>query len=79
VEFEWHDNKAEANLQAHGVSFELATTVFHDPFAIERLDDREKRTFCHCRYGRGTRSVACRLRRARGTHPTHFSPQGDAV
>ncbi|MDQ6707507.1 MAG: BrnT family toxin [Acidobacteriota bacterium] len=38
---EWHDAKAEANLQAHGVSFELATTVFKDPFAIERLDDRE--------------------------------------
>jgi len=24
-----------------GVSFELAKTVFGDPFAIERLDDRE--------------------------------------
>jgi len=41
LEFEWHDAKAEANLQAHGVSFELAKTVFKDPFAIERLDDRE--------------------------------------
>ena len=30
-----------ANLKAHGVSFELATTVFKDPFAVERLDDRE--------------------------------------
>ena len=28
-------------MQAHGVSFELAKTVFKDPFAIERLDDRE--------------------------------------
>ena len=28
-------------MQAHGVSFELATTLFKDPFAIERLDDRE--------------------------------------
>ena len=26
---------------AHGVSFELAMTVFKDPFGIERLDDRE--------------------------------------
>jgi uncharacterized DUF497 family protein len=42
LEFEWHDAKAEANLQAHGVSFELAKTVFKDPFAIERLDDREE-------------------------------------
>jgi len=41
LEFEWHNAKAEANLQAHGVSFELATTLFKDPFAIERLDDRE--------------------------------------
>jgi uncharacterized protein len=28
-------------LRAHGVSFDLAKTVFKDPFAIERLDDRE--------------------------------------
>jgi len=41
LEFEWHDAKAEANLQAHGVSFDLARTVFKDPFAVERLDDRE--------------------------------------
>lgn len=41
LEFEWHAAKAEANLQAHGVSFELAKTVFKDPFAIELLDDRE--------------------------------------
>lgn len=41
MEFEWHGAKAEANLQAHGVSFELAKTVFYDPFAVERLDDRE--------------------------------------
>jgi len=27
-------------LCAHGVSFDLARTVFRDPFAIERLDDR---------------------------------------
>ena len=41
LEFEWHAAKAEANVEAHGVSFDLATTVFKDPFAIERLDDRE--------------------------------------
>ncbi len=41
MEFEWHDAKAEANLIAHGVGFELAKMVFKDPFAIERLDDRE--------------------------------------
>ena len=42
LEFEWNDAKAEANLQAHGVSFALAKTVFKDPFAVERLDDREE-------------------------------------
>lgn len=31
----------KANLQAHGVSFELAETVFRDPFAVEYVDDRE--------------------------------------
>jgi uncharacterized DUF497 family protein len=41
LEFEWHDAKAEANLRAHDVSFELAKTVFRDPFAIEWLDERE--------------------------------------
>ena len=40
LEFEWDEAKAEANLRNHGVSFELAKTVFQDPFAIERLDDR---------------------------------------
>ena len=41
LEFEWHAAKAEANLQIHGVSFDLAKTVFKDPFAVELLDDRE--------------------------------------
>jgi uncharacterized DUF497 family protein len=41
LEFEWHAVKAEANLRTHGVSFKLAKTVFKDPFAVERLDDRE--------------------------------------
>jgi uncharacterized protein len=40
LEFEWHKAKAEANFRRHGVSFDLAKTVFKDPFAIERLDDR---------------------------------------
>jgi uncharacterized DUF497 family protein len=40
LRFEWHDAKAVTNLQAHGVSFELAKTIFSDPFAVEWLDDR---------------------------------------
>ncbi len=39
--FEWDDAKARANYKAHGVSFELAATVFKDVFATERLDDRK--------------------------------------
>jgi len=30
LEFEWHNAKAEANLRTHGVSFDLAKTVFRD-------------------------------------------------
>lgn len=41
LEFEWHEAKAQVNLQNHGVGFDLAKTVFKDPFAIERIDDRE--------------------------------------
>jgi uncharacterized protein len=42
LEFEWHKAKAAANFRRHGVSFDLAKTVFKDPFAIEFLDDREE-------------------------------------
>ena len=41
MEFEWHDAKAEANLRAHGVSFDLAKTVLKDPFALEFLDRQD--------------------------------------
>jgi uncharacterized protein len=41
LEFEWHEAKAEDNFRRNGVTFDLAKTVFRDPFAIERLDDRE--------------------------------------
>jgi uncharacterized protein len=41
LKFEWHKAKAAANWRAHGVSFELAATVFKDPFAVEFVDDRE--------------------------------------
>lgn len=39
--FEWDEVKAGENYVKHGVSFETATEIFKDPFAIERLDDRE--------------------------------------
>jgi uncharacterized protein len=40
-DFEWNEGKAAENYAKHGVSFEIAALVFKDPFAIERLDDRE--------------------------------------
>jgi uncharacterized protein len=40
-EFEWDDDKAAANLREHGVAFHEAIKGFRDPFAVERLDDRE--------------------------------------
>ena len=30
-QFEWDEAKADANVRKHGVAFELAATVFHDP------------------------------------------------
>jgi uncharacterized DUF497 family protein len=39
-DFEWDEVKAAQNYARHGVSFEAATSVFSDPFAIEYLDDR---------------------------------------
>ena len=32
VEFEWDANKAESNIEKHGVTFEEATEAFFDPF-----------------------------------------------
>lgn len=36
--FEWDDEKAKANQRDHGVSFEEATEVFDDEFALEEYD-----------------------------------------
>jgi len=39
--FEWDDAKDAQNYADHGVTFDTARRVFADPFATERLDDRE--------------------------------------
>jgi uncharacterized DUF497 family protein len=36
--FEWDPAKAAANLRKHGVSFETATRVFADPYALFEQD-----------------------------------------
>ena len=37
-EFEWDEAKARSNLAKHGVSFEVACSVFDDVFAFDRFD-----------------------------------------
>jgi uncharacterized DUF497 family protein len=36
--FEWDEEKAQANVHKHGVSFEEAKTVFNDPLAMTISD-----------------------------------------
>ena len=80
LNFEWDHAKAEANWNNHGVSFQLATTVFKDAFAFEFVEDRED-------YGEdrlmiiGMSQGAVLLyvvytERGRG-YPHHFSAKGD--
>ena len=38
IDFEWDSQKASANLQKHGISFETACEVFHDPF-VQVVDE----------------------------------------
>lgn len=37
--FDWDASKARSNQHKHGVSFQLATTVFRDPLALTIYDD----------------------------------------
>ena len=39
-DFEWDADKAAANWQKHGVSFQEAINAFRDPFAVEIIDER---------------------------------------
>ena len=40
MKFEWNDAKALKNLKKHSVSFQLAVTVFDDPYALIALDEK---------------------------------------
>jgi len=42
--FEWDDDKAERNWQAHKIRFEMARDVFRDVFAIEWPDNGQDAT-----------------------------------
>lgn len=51
IEFEWDSNKAQSNLDKHGITFEEAAEVFFDPFyqvgdaTPKTLSSSEKREF----------------------------------
>jgi len=40
MNFEWDADKAQKNLEKHGVRFEVAEAVFIDPNHITAIDDR---------------------------------------
>ena len=40
MKFEWDTGKETINVQKHSVSFEQASYVFADPFALNRYDDK---------------------------------------
>ncbi len=39
VEFRWSKDKADTNLLKHGITFELATTVFFNPLSVTAADE----------------------------------------
>ena len=39
MKFEWDTNKEQINIIKHGVTFEQASYVFSDKFALNRFDD----------------------------------------
>jgi uncharacterized DUF497 family protein len=47
IEFEWDKNKADNNLEKHGVTFEEAAEVFFDPFyqVGDATSNHEQRDF----------------------------------
>ena len=57
-EFEWDEAKAVANARKHGVSFDLALTVFNDPLLLTVADlehgEAEERWFSIGRAANGS-------------------------
>ncbi len=39
MKFEWSKEKERKNIQKHGITFEQASYVFADPFALNEFDD----------------------------------------
>lgn len=69
-------------MRTHGVSFDLAKTVFNDPFALEWLDEREEygeERFVIIGMAEGKVLLFCGVYGTRGAHSHHFSAQGNAI
>src|ERR1039458_7199439 len=47
-QFEWDEVKADANARKHGVTFDLASTVFHDPRLLTVADLEPSATETRC-------------------------------
>jgi len=41
IDFDWDPDKANSNVQKHGITFEEAATVMRDPRAIRRPTSKE--------------------------------------
>lgn len=39
LQFSWDQTKADSNLRKHGISFELAASIFHDPLMLSIPDE----------------------------------------
>jgi uncharacterized DUF497 family protein len=42
MKFEWNKNKEQINIRKHGVTFEQASYVFADPFALDLYDEHSQ-------------------------------------
>jgi uncharacterized DUF497 family protein len=43
IKFEWDTNKEKINIKKHGVTFEQASYVFADQFALSKYDDEHSK------------------------------------
>ena len=74
---DWNLAKADANRQKHGVSFEEASSVFHDEYATQFFDERnsghEERFILLGMSNRFRILVVCHCERANGKRIRIFS------
>ncbi len=78
MEFEWDAEKAQRNLDKHGIRLEVATSVFLDPdrIAVEdtRFDYGEERIVTLGKTPDGVLVLMTTERDNPAMHPHHFSP-----